>query len=135
MALGQSAGPPAHARQLETLSALLIEAGHTDFRDARGPMGFTSRQASGRFTRDEADAFIQQLEGVAHDPTAEGATASTGEASVASTRKADANVVRRTAVVEANVPTAVRTKTTLRDISSERLAAELQRRGWIVVEP
>ena len=41
---------------------LLREAGHEDFRDARGPMGFTQRQAAGKFTRDEADAFVAQLQ-------------------------------------------------------------------------
>jgi hypothetical protein len=43
--------------------ALLNDAGHTDFRDARGPMGFTQRQAAGKFTRDEAAAFIARLQG------------------------------------------------------------------------
>lgn len=40
----------------------LAEAGHSDFRDARGPMGFNQRQAGGKFTRGEADAFIEQLQ-------------------------------------------------------------------------
>jgi hypothetical protein len=44
------------------LLALLQDAGHADFRDARGPMSFTQRQAGGKFTRDEAAAFIEQLE-------------------------------------------------------------------------
>ena len=55
MAFGQQAGPPATARQVQELLALLHHAGHTDFRDARGPMGFTQRQAAGKFTRDEAE--------------------------------------------------------------------------------
>ena len=42
--------------------ALLQDAGHEDFRDARGPMGFTQRQAAGKFTVDEATAFIDTLE-------------------------------------------------------------------------
>jgi hypothetical protein len=75
MAFGQQAGPPASRREVQELLTLLQDAGHTDFRDARGPMGFTQRQAAGKFTRDEAAAFIAQLEetesssepGVPHD--------------------------------------------------------------------
>ena len=62
MAFGQQAGPPASPREVQKLLTLLQDAGHTDFRDARGPMGFTQRQAAGKFTRDEAAAFIAQLE-------------------------------------------------------------------------
>ncbi len=62
MAFGQQSGPPAPANKVRELLELLHDAGHTDFRDARGPMGFTQRQAGGKFTRDEADAFIEQLE-------------------------------------------------------------------------
>jgi len=56
----QQSGPPASARQLQELLALLREARHTDFRDARGPMGFTQRQAVGKFTRAEAAALIDR---------------------------------------------------------------------------
>jgi hypothetical protein len=45
---------------MKELSALLHDAGHADFRDARGPMGFNQRQAAGKFTRDEATAFIDR---------------------------------------------------------------------------
>jgi hypothetical protein len=62
MAFGQQAGPPASRREVQELLTLLQDAGHTDFRDARGPMGFTQRQAAGKFTRDEAAAFIAQLQ-------------------------------------------------------------------------
>src|SRR4051812_2852388 len=62
MAFGQAAGPPASRRQVETLGELVRAAGHTDFRDARGPLGLNQRQAGGRFTRDEADALIARLE-------------------------------------------------------------------------
>lgn len=62
MAFGQQTGPPASARQVRELLDLLKEAGHSDFRDARGPMGFTQRQAGGKFSRDEAAAFIDQLQ-------------------------------------------------------------------------
>ncbi|MGH9261062.1 MAG: hypothetical protein ACRD08_14390, partial [Acidimicrobiales bacterium] len=62
MAFGQQAGPPAPRREVQKLLTLLRDAGHTDFRDARGPMGFTQRQAAGKFTRDEAAAFNAQLQ-------------------------------------------------------------------------
>jgi hypothetical protein len=108
MAFGQQLGPPATSRQVKELLGLLQEAGHTDFRDARGPMGFTQRQAGGKFTRDEADAFIEQLE----------EAAATGTPAVATP-------ARRLSAAEQ----------TLRRIPAPQLAAELQRRGWIVIEP
>ena len=122
MAFGQASGPPATARQIQALLELLNAAGHTDFRDARGPLGFTQRQAGGKFTRDEADAFIAQLE---DDNEHNG--------------PAEAN--RPTEPIAAPAVTA-RPKNTansrdqqLRSVSSEALAAELQRRGWVVMEP
>lgn len=93
---------------MQELLELLREAGHTDFRDARGPMGLTQRQAGGKFTRDEAEALIEQLQSGKHD----------GE-------PVDA-------MPEPRLSTAERA---LRRIPTERLAAELQRRGWIVMEP
>lgn len=96
MPFGQQPGPPASARQMEQLLLLLRNAGYAGLREARGPMGFNQRQAGGRFTREEAAAFIEQLQGAG--PTA---------------------------------PTDLR----LQDVSTEELAAELQRRGWIVIEP
>src|SRR5580700_3949588 len=61
MAFGQQSGPPASAKQVRELLDLLKGAGHSDFRDARGPMAFTQRQAAGKFSRDEAAAFIVRL--------------------------------------------------------------------------
>src|SRR5690606_32012016 len=110
MAFGQASGPPATGKQFQTLLNLLNDAGHVDFRDARGPMGFTQRQAGGKFTRDEVDAFIEQLE----------AAAEHGEsASPARTPAARPSAAERA----------------VREMPSELLAAELQRRGWIVAEP
>lgn len=108
MPFGQQLGPPASARQVKELLGLLQEAGHIDFRDARGPMRFTQRQAGGRFTRDEAAAFIEQLE-------AAGADGSSAQ---------PAPAPRLSAVEQ-----------TLRRIPVSQLAAELQRRGWVVIEP
>lgn len=90
---------------MQELLGLLQQAGHTDFRDARGPLGFTQRQANGKFTADEVEAFIEQLQG-----ELDGA--------------APAPVERLSAAEQA-----------LRRVPDGQLAAELQRRGWIVVEP
>ena len=119
MAFGQQSGPPASARQVQELLSLLQDAGHTDFRDARGPMGFTQRQAVGKFTREEAAAFIEQLlnesAGYNEPPAA---------TPKAAARKAPAATARPSAAEQA-----------LGKFPAEQLAAELQRRGWIVVEP
>ena len=109
MAFGQQAGPPASARQVRELLELLQEAGHTDFRDARGPMGLTQRQAAGKFTRDEAAALIDRLQNAASDEDAPPA------AEPAPRLSAAAKALSR--------------------VTTEDLAAELQRRGWIVIEP
>lgn len=108
MAFGQQLGPPASSRQVEQLLALLREAGHQDFRDARGPMGFTQRQAAGRFTRDEAEAFIEQLRDAESDP---GKTIETP----AWRHSAREQLMAR--------------------LPAEQLAAELRSRGWMVIEP
>lgn len=112
MAFGQQSGPPATSSQIRDLRALLEAAGHVDFRDARGPMGFTQRQAGGKFTRDEADAFIAQLNEAQE-------AESSGEPP-----PAVRPVARLTAADQA-----------LRKIPTDKLAAELQRRGWVVMEP
>lgn len=116
MAFGQQSGPPAPANKVRELLALLQDAGHADFRDARGPMGFTQRQANGKFTRDEADAFIEQLEDAAH--------AVGGPPSPTPPTPPAAPAARPSAAERA-----------VRNVSSEVLAAELQRRGWAVIEP
>jgi len=108
MAFGQQSGPPASARQLRELLALLETAGHTGFRDARGPMRFTQRQGSGKFTRDEATAFIERLQ------------------------DADSEEVPDRAVPTARQSAA---EQLLRRLPADRLAAELERRGWTVTKP
>ena len=111
MTFGKPSGPPASRRRVDELLQLLQAAGHTDFRDARGPMGFTQRQANGKFTIDEADAFIAALEEAEH----------TGAAP-------DLAVDRKPARMS-------RDERVARELPTELLAAELQRRGWAVLEP
>jgi hypothetical protein len=117
MAFGQQAGPPATGRQVQQLGALMAVAGLTDFRDARGPLGLTQRQAAGKFTRDEADALIARLEAEAEPP---GADVPAPPPPSAPTAAAAARP---------------RVSGQLRAVPSEHLAAELQRRGWVVMEP
>lgn len=86
-------------------------------------MGFTQRQAGGKFSRDEADAFIEQLQNEAFErggvPDVVGPSPATSAA-------------RRADVVRQKRPS--KAEQMLMDVSDELLAAELQRRGWIVVE-
>jgi hypothetical protein len=110
MAFGQQSGPPAGHRQVKELTELLEAAGFSDFRDARGAMGFTQRQAGGKFTTGEADEFIERLTAAAEVGQVPSATMS---APALKTSK----------------------DTALQKISSQRLAAELQSRGWAVIEP
>jgi hypothetical protein len=111
MAFGQASGPPASGRQVKELLELLQAAGHADFRDARGPMGFSQRQASGKFTAQEATDFIEQLQ--------------------------EAEYARDGGEVAPPEPVAKLSAAdlALRGYADHVLAAELQRRGWIVVEP
>jgi hypothetical protein len=113
MAFGQQLGPPASARQVEELLALLHDAGHTDFRDARGPMGFTQRQAAGKFTRDEVGVFIERLQ--------------------------DEEMAESTPVVTRPTPRPRPRLSTaeqaLARMPDDQLAAELERRGWTVIKP
>ncbi len=118
MAFGQASGSPASHSQLRELTELLQAAGHSDFRDARGPMGFTQRQASGKFTRDEADEFIAALQEAAHESNESEPTPA--PAPTPAPRK-PAQRARAASPLEA--------------FSDEQLAAELQRRGWVVMEP
>lgn len=110
MAFGQAAGPPATHKQLDELSTLLLDAGFEDFREARYPMDFSQRQAGGKFTRDEADDYIAKLQ----------ERADIEDESIAPVAPA----VKRSPADQA-----------LRKFPAEALAAELQRRGWIVAEP
>ena len=103
MAFRQQIGPPASAKQVQQLLALLEVAGYDDFRSARGPLRLTQRQGLGKFTNAEAVVLIEQLEREAEEPAVDDA-----------------------------VPTASGgvTPRPLRDTPTEVLVAELRRRGW-----
>ena len=131
MAFGDSSGPPANGRQLRELLELLEAAGHSDYRDARGPMGFTQRQAGGKFTSSEADEFIERLQNEIHG---EGPPAGSHAPAPAAAPKPTAKPAPRKAT--GRRPTAPQSPANaLSDVPVEELAAELQRRGWIVAAP
>ena len=159
MAFGQQSGPPATHRQMQDLLELVIGAGHVDLRDARGPLGLTQRQANGKFTRDEADVLIEQLQAEADVAAAAGdavadAASAAEEATAEGTRRTSTTAARSGSRSTATRRATPRPKTeaggavaaararreaeaakALREASDELLAAELQRRGWVVMEP
>ena len=120
MAFGQASGPPASHSPMRELTELLHAAGDSDFRDARGPMGLTQRQANGKVSRDEADEFIAALQ-----HAAEGAPDSERD------RAPDPPPVS----ARPKAAQRDRSQAQLEKFSDEQLAAELQRRGWVVMEP
>ncbi|MEO0494053.1 MAG: hypothetical protein AAF081_11615 [Actinomycetota bacterium] len=129
MAFGQSAGPAASHRQTAELLELLQNAGHADFKDARGPLGFNQRQAAGRFTADEAQELIDQLQQAEYEADQQ------AEATVAEPRpkepkaKAEAKPKGMTDDERAEMERAVRSA------STKSLVLELRRRGWVVTKP
>ncbi len=118
MAFGQASGPPASNKQIQYLESLLRKAGHDGFRDARGALGLSQRQAGGKFTRDEASTLIDQL--LAADPDVE-PVVGRSHPSFEQTSAADRLEGER---VQA-----------LHGMPASLLADELVRRGWSVQEP
>lgn len=117
MAFGQAAGPPAAARRVAELAALLDARGYASFREARHPFGLTQRQAGGKFTNDEVDELIARLEA---DPEVD------PQAPVARTAppSADRDARRRARQEEVVV-----------GIDADILATELVNRGWCCIPP
>jgi hypothetical protein len=122
MTFGRQSGPPASARQMDYLRALVERAGHSGWRDARGPLGLTQRQAGGRFTRDEASALIDRLlKGEDGDPGPSG--------------DSDGGMLGDDGPDSAADRLAAEQATILRGMPAGLLAGELERRGWTVTSP
>lgn len=121
---GKSSGPPASTKQVAYLLALVRQAGHADFRDGRGPLGLTQRQAGGKFTGPEASALIDRLlaeqRGEPDADDSSGSTATDEPPSVVATAAEQLDTKRRQL---------------LTDAPAELLADELIRRGWTVTPP
>lgn len=113
MSFGSTA-PPATAKQVQYLLTLVQKAGHTGFKDARGPLGLTQRQSNGKFSRQEASELIDRL--VNDDPDAEAGGPSGEQISAADRLEAERIEV-------------------LRGMPAGLLANELERRGWQVTGP
>jgi hypothetical protein len=138
MAFGQVAGPPAGARQLEQLGALLADAGYQSFKEARHPLGLTQRQAAGKFTVGEADELIERLEAAAIVAEATGGDA--GDAAPAAPPRtrppgADRRTARRAASAGPASGGNERLAQQLTKVPQELIVAELERRGWCCIPP
>jgi len=103
-------GPPASAKQVAYIQALLRKAGYDDFRTARTEYRLTQRQARGKFTKNEASALIDRL-----------------------TSTDDENPT--VSVVEESDDFASAQSLLIRGFPADVLADELRRRGWSVAEP
>jgi len=128
MAFGQQSGPPASAREIAQLEALLERAGYSSFREARHIYGLTQRQAAGRFTRAEAAELLARLTSGEGDLDAHTASEVAEEAAdaVATGRAAAERAARRAAQRQAEQVAAM---------SDDLLADELVRRGWVCIPP
>ena len=129
MAFGKQSGPPAPMKQVQYLLTLLQTAGHSDFRDARGALGLTQRQATGKFTIGEASELIEQLEN-AENEAAE--AADKGEAPVAAPLRA-VKVARDASAADARLRR--EREQAMKGLPAEVLADELVSRGWVVIAP
>jgi hypothetical protein len=103
-------GPPASAKQIAYIQALLHKAGYDDFRSARTEYRLTARQARGKFTKTEASALIDRLTSTSDDnPT------------VSATEEPETLESAQALLV--------------RGFPADVLADELRRRGWTVTPP
>lgn len=109
-------------KQLTLLLSLVRQAGHLDFRDARGPLGLTQRQAGGKFSVGEAAELIDRLNNGDGDDSPDTAGAPNAAGDAAKAAKADARLETERAMV-------------LRGMPAGLLAAELERRDWVVIPP
>jgi hypothetical protein len=132
MAFGQQAGPPASAKQVAYLLSLVQAAGHDGFRDARGALRLTQRQAGGKFTKSEASELIDRLVSGDGDEAPDGSGPPDAPATAAPARAvsqaggAVARARERRAREQAELVAA---------LPDEVLADELGRRGWRCTRP
>lgn len=103
-------GPPASAKQIAYIQALLRKAGYEDFRSARAEYRLTARQGRGKFTKTEASAFIDRL-----------TTGSDEQPSASATEEPETLESAQALLI--------------RGFPAEVLADELRRRGWTVTSP
>jgi len=131
MAFGQSAGPAATHRQVKDLLELLQNIGYDDFRDARGPMGFSQRQAGGKFTAEEATELIDQLQAAEYEAEQGAQPEPEPKKKVDKAAKKSAKPDKATVSPEvlSEMERAVRTA------STKSLVLEVRRRGWTVTKP
>jgi hypothetical protein len=122
MAFGQVSGPPASARRVAELAALLEARGFDSFREARHPFGLTQRQAGGKFTTVEVDELIERLEADATEEAGEQATPPAGTAATQAELRAAERRRRR------DEEAAVR-------LDADVMATELTNRGWCCIPP
>ena len=137
MAFGQPTGPPATTSQLRELTALIEAAGHTGFKDARGPLGLNQRQAGGRFTQDEATGLIARLEAEA-EAELSGDTGPEPGAPVPDRSATTRSTAPRAKAPVAAPPAASRRQSLARQLEQvpeDLLVDELRRRGWTVTSP
>lgn len=103
-------GPPASAKQIAYIQALLRKAGYDDFRTARTEYRLTQRQARGKFTMSEASALIDRL------------TSTDDENPTVSVAEEPDNFESAQSLL-------------IRGFPADVLADELRRRGWTVSQP
>lgn len=103
-------GPPASAKQVAYIQALMRKAGYEDFRSARTEYRLTQRQARGKFTKSEASALIDRL------------TSTDGDNPTVSVTEEPDTLDSAQALL-------------IRGFPADVLADELRRRGWTVGEP
>lgn len=129
MAFGQAGGPPASAKQLARLAELLAAGGYESFREARHPLGLTQRQSNGRFTREEAEQLIEQLEDGAEQDHEDAAAPPAPGPPAARPSRAPRTPGPTGTLAGGGADDVVTA------FPDELLAAELVRRGWTCVPP
>lgn len=135
MSFGQSA-PSASPKQIAYLLSLVKQAGHDGFRDSRGPLGLTQRQAAGKFSKSEASTLIDLLlngeasdeDGGSYNGRHDSGPARSGTVGNSATAISGERIsaTERLALDRADL---------LRGMPAELLAGELERRGWAVSAP